>query len=62
MYVPNSAGTFFWDHLEPIGTQEATKHTIEILDADYKKVNLPNIAKDTYRHSFSVEQGTLLLY
>ena len=45
MYVPPNTGTFARNHLEPISTREATQRTIEILDADYKKGNLPDIVK-----------------
>ena len=37
MYVPPSTGTFTRNHPEPISTKEATKRTIEILDANYEK-------------------------
>ena len=50
MYVPNSPSTFARDHLEPIGTREATKRTIEIVDVDYTKENRQEIEKDTCKH------------
>ena len=50
MYVPPSRGTFARDHLEPISSWDATKRTINIVDADYKKANLPEVAKDNYEH------------
>ena len=58
--VPQNTSTFARDHLEPISTREATKRTIEILDADYQKANLPEIVKDTCGHLSSIEQGKLL--
>ena len=36
-YLPNGTSTFARDHLEPISTGEATKRTMEIVDADYNK-------------------------
>ncbi len=35
---------------EPVSTQKATKRVIEILDAKYDKVNLPEIVKDNCSH------------
>ena len=61
MYVPPSMGTFARNHLEPISTREATKRTIEILDANYEKANLPEVVKDTCGHLSSIEQKQLLL-
>ena len=35
---------------EPVSTRKATKRVIEILDAKYDKVNLPEIVKDNCSH------------
>ena len=50
MCVPPSIGTFARDHLEPIITRDATNRTVEILDADYEKENLPETVKDTCKN------------
>ena len=47
MYVPPSTGTFARN---PISMRDATKRTIEILDANYGKANLLEVVKDTSRH------------
>ena len=36
--------------LEPISTREATKRTIEILDAEYEKADLPKIVQENCSH------------
>ena len=41
---------FFKEELEPISTREETKRTIEILDANYKKADLPAILKENCSH------------
>ena len=58
---PPSTGTFAKNHPEPISTKEATKRTIEILDANYEKANLPEVVKDTCGHLSPIEQSKLLL-
>jgi hypothetical protein len=64
MYVPPgkraSTASFTRNHLMPSSTQEATKHTIEILDANFKTANLPEIIKKTCKYLPSVEQSKLL--
>ena len=55
-----STASFAHDHLEPIGTREATKRMIEVLYTDYNKVNLPEIIKETCKYLSSVEQSKLL--
>ena len=60
MYVPTSTGTFARNRLEPISTQDATKRTIEVVDANYKKTNLPEVVKYTCGHLSSIEQSKLL--
>ena len=55
MCVPSSTGTFTKNHLDPISMSEATKRAIEILDVDYDKTNLPEIAKDTCGHLSTIE-------
>ena len=57
MYVPPNTGTFARNHPEPISTREATKRTIEILDVNYEKANLPEVVKDTCGHLSSIEQS-----
>ena len=61
IYVPPITGTFIRTHSEPIHTQDATKRTIDTLDAKYEKVNLPEVIKNTCRHVSSMEQSKLLL-
>ena len=56
MYAPPSTGTFSRDHLERISIRKAIKRTIEIVDSDYEKANLPEITKDTCKY-FSIEQS-----
>ena len=54
MCVLPSTGTFASNHPE-------TKRTIEMLDANYKKANLPEFVKETFGHSSPIEQIKLLL-
>ncbi len=45
---------------EPISTQNATKHVVEILDAKYKKADLPAIIKENCSHLTANEREKLL--
>ncbi len=45
---------------QPVSTQKATKRVIEILDAKYDKVNLPEIVKDNCSHLEPSQQMKLL--
>ena len=60
IHVPPSTGIFARDHVEPISTRDATKCTIETVDTDYKKANLPEIVKDTCKQISSMEQSEFL--
>ena len=60
VHVPNGPSMFTRDHLEPISTPKATKRTMEILDAEYEKENLPEIANGAGRHVSLLEQKQLL--
>ena len=51
---------FHRDHLEPKSTREATKRTIEILDAKYEKANLAEIVNEYCAHLHSRQQVQLL--
>ena len=51
---------FSREYLELISTREATKRTIEILDANYQKANLPEVIRETCGHLSSADQSKLL--
>ena len=46
--------------LEPMSTREATKRAVTVLDAKYKKADLPAIVSDNYNHLHSLQQAKLL--
>ena len=46
--------------MDPIGTCEATKKTVDILDAKYEKAYLPAIVHDNCSHLDSLQQAKLL--
>ena len=60
MYVPPSTGMFAKNHLKSISTRDAIKRTLEILDANQEKANLPEIVKDTCGYLSSIDQSKLL--
>ncbi len=45
---------------EPVSTRSATKRVVEILDAKYKKADLPAIVRDNFSHLLLSEQEKLL--
>ena len=46
--------------IEPQSTLEATKHLIQILDTNYEKANLRDIAKNNCTHLNAPDQSSLL--
>jgi hypothetical protein len=46
--------------MEPHGTQDATKHVTQILDAKYKKVHLQSIVRDNCKHLSADQQKKIL--
>ena len=51
---------FHRDYLEPISMASETKHTIEILDAKYKKANLAEIVSENCGHLSNMQRNKLL--
>jgi len=45
---------------EPVGTRNATKRVIEILDAKYDKANVPSIVRDNCSHLTRLQRDKLL--
>ena len=45
---------------EPVSTQSATKHVVDILDAQYKKADLPAIVRENCSHLSASERDRLL--
>ena len=50
----------FKKHLEPASTRKATKRVISILDAVYKKVNVPEVIHKECSHLTPLQQSKLL--
>ncbi len=46
--------------MEPRSTQDATKHVMRILDANYKRADLQSIVKDKCKHLSADQQKKLL--
>ena len=61
MYVLPSTGTLTRNHTEPISTRDGTKRTLEILDVNYEKANLPEVVKDTCGYFPPIDQSKVLL-
>ena len=51
---------FLRPQLEPISIREATKRAVTILDAKYKKADLPAMVSDNCNHLDSSQQAKLL--
>ena len=52
--------SFAREELEPISTREETKRTIEILDANYKKADLPEVVRENCSHLDISQKNKLL--
>ncbi len=46
--------------MEPLSTQDATKHVMQILDAKYQKADLQSIVRDNCKHLSADQQKKLL--
>ena len=57
---PNEVMSIYLDSLEPTVTQEATKQTVKILDANYEKADLPQVVRDNCTHLTGDQQQELL--
>ena len=62
LFKSNCSGIKFplINELEPISTRDATKRTLEILDANYEKADLAAVVSDNCGHLSPIQQSKLL--